>query len=48
MAVRNKFFAWQKGQWAEIAAFGDPAQQQVTRLATSPDGRWLAFVSGEP
>ena len=48
MAVRNKLFAWQKGQWAEVAAFDDPAQQQVTRLATSLDGRWLAFVSGEP
>jgi len=48
MAVRNKLFAWDKGQWQEVAAFAGRAHQQITRLATSPDGRWLAFVSQEP
>jgi len=48
MAVRNKLFAWDKGQWNQVFASADPAHQQITRLATSPDGRWLAFVSAEP
>lgn len=48
MAVRNKLFAWDRGQWQEVAAFAGRAQQEITRLATSPDGRWLAFVSQEP
>ncbi|HEX9165608.1 MAG TPA: hypothetical protein VF862_06835 [Gemmatimonadales bacterium] len=48
MAVRNRVFAWDRGAWQEVAGFAEPAHQQISRLATSPDGRWLAFVSQEP
>jgi hypothetical protein len=48
MAARNQLFAWQRGVWQEVAAFPDAAHQQISRVATSPDGRWLAFVSQEP
>jgi hypothetical protein len=48
MAVRNRVFAWDRGQWQEVTAFAGREHQEITRLATSPDGRWLAFVSQEP
>lgn len=48
MARGNALFAADRGGWRQVAAFDDPAVQQVTRLAVSPDGRWLALVSAEP
>jgi Tol biopolymer transport system component len=35
------------GQWRQVASFTDPALQELSRLALSPDGRWLAVVAGE-
>jgi hypothetical protein len=48
MARGNRLFTWRRGDWHQLAGFTDPAQQQISRLAVSPDGRWLAFVSLEP
>ena len=35
-------------RWREVATFADPALQRLSRLAVSPDGRWLALVAAEP
>jgi hypothetical protein len=34
--------------WSEVARFDDPAMAHLTRLAVSPDGKWIAMVSDEP
>jgi dipeptidyl aminopeptidase/acylaminoacyl peptidase len=36
------------GTWRQLAAFDDPALQNLTRLAVSPQGDRLALVSDEP
>jgi hypothetical protein len=32
------------GEWTEMATFTDPFMARLTRLAVSPDGKWLAIV----
>jgi len=35
-------------RWDEVARFDDPALAHLSRLAVSPDGKWIAMVSDEP
>jgi hypothetical protein len=42
-------YEWVPGRdWQAVANFSDPALQQITRLAVSPDGDRLALVSARP
>ncbi len=48
MAVGSKLFKYKPGKdtdWQEIADFSSSGITKVTRLAISPNGRWLALVS---
>jgi dipeptidyl aminopeptidase/acylaminoacyl peptidase len=49
-ASGNRLMRWRPGEkeWSEIARFGEPGLQQISRLALSPSGDRLALVSGEP
>jgi WD40 repeat protein len=37
-------YRWDGGEWTPIATFSEPGLARLTRLAVSPDGRWLAAV----
>jgi hypothetical protein len=48
MARGNELFRQRPGvdeNWVRFHAFGEPGLQALSRLAVSPDGRWLALVS---
>jgi hypothetical protein len=55
MAARNALYLGERQgapgpesiRWRQVTTFADPALQQLSRLALSPDGRWLAIVAGE-
>ncbi len=49
-ASGNRLLRWRAGEsdWSEIARFREPGLQQISRLAISPSGDWLALVGGEP
>ncbi|HUF47321.1 MAG TPA: hypothetical protein VMM93_05850 [Vicinamibacterales bacterium] len=44
---RAKLFAWQPGttDWTEVADLGASGLAAISRLAISPDGRWIAIVA---
>lgn len=45
MAEGNTLYRWTPGGgWMAVTTFTDPALARVSRLAVSPDGRWLAVV----
>lgn len=50
MARGNAIYEWQPGggPWRLVARFDDPGLARISRLAVSPDGRWLAVVADEP
>lgn len=49
MGQKGKLFAWRPGgAWTEIADLTRQGVEHITRLAVSPDGRWLAIVSQAP
>jgi tricorn protease-like protein len=51
MGQGSKLFAYRPGQgleWREIADLSANGLGTITRLAVSPDGRWLAVVAPEP
>ncbi len=51
MSDANRLMSWTAKEvdtWTEMAAFEDPGLQAITRMALSPDLKWLAIVSGEP
>jgi dipeptidyl aminopeptidase/acylaminoacyl peptidase len=45
MGSKNKLFLWADDHWLEIANLGDLGIAAITRLAISPDGKWIAIVS---
>ena len=47
MGAKSKLFSWEssKDGWREIADLGTQGVTAITRLAISPDGRWIAMVS---
>jgi hypothetical protein len=49
-ATGNTIHLWRAGQgeWREVARFDDPALQGITRIAISPAGDRIAFVSARP
>lgn len=55
MARANTLYRWSprggraaaRSEWAPIATFDTPGLQRISRLAVSPDGRWVALVSAE-
>lgn len=50
MSDKNRLMAWAARDvetWTEMAAFKEPGLQAITRMALSPDLRWLAIVSAE-
>jgi Tol biopolymer transport system component len=46
-AVRNTVYEWRPGsdEWRVVAEFSDPALQDITRIAITPQGDRLALVS---
>jgi dipeptidyl aminopeptidase/acylaminoacyl peptidase len=48
MAGGNRLYGWTGDDWTLLHAFTEPGLQQITRLAVSPDGRWLALVGASP
>lgn len=49
MASGNRLFAWRQGggDWELVGALDGAGLSTITRLAVSPDGRWLAVVAAE-
>lgn len=50
MARGNTVLHWHPSggtAWQEVARFEEPALARLSRLAVSPDGRWLALVAEE-
>ncbi len=46
MASGTELFRWSGGdEWNRIADLADEVDGEIGRLAVSPDGRWLAFVT---
>ncbi len=47
MGAKNKLFLWPDGDdhWLEIAELRNAGITAITRLAISPDGKWIAIVS---
>ncbi|MCL4821324.1 MAG: PD40 domain-containing protein [Vicinamibacteria bacterium] len=51
MARGSELFRHRPGSdegWVRLHAFAEPGLQAISRLAVSPDGRWLALVSERP
>jgi hypothetical protein len=51
MAQGAKLFQWHPSRdqdWQEIADFSDAGISNITRLAISPKGDWLALVATGP
>jgi len=50
MGQKSKLFLWREGAsgWTEIADLARQGVQNITRLAVSPDGKWLAIVAQAP
>lgn len=50
MARGDALYRWRQGLpgWQLVAAFGSDGLRGITRLAVSPDGRWLALVADDP
>lgn len=48
MGAKSKLFIWTErdgDRWIEIADLGKSGVTAITRLAVSPDGKWIAIVS---
>jgi dipeptidyl aminopeptidase/acylaminoacyl peptidase len=47
MASGTKIWAWRAGAagWTEVGDFASAGLTEMTRLAASPNGKWLAFVA---
>ena len=47
MASGTKIWVWRDGAvgWIEVADFASAGLTKITRLAASPDGKWLALVA---
>ena len=47
MASGTKIWAWRDGAagWTEVGDFASAGLTKITRLAASPDGKWLALVA---
>lgn len=48
MGAKSKLFIWTErdsDRWIEIADLGKSGVSAITRLAVSPDGKWIAIVS---
>jgi Tol biopolymer transport system component len=50
MGSRSKLYLWPAGDnhWLEIADLREAGITAITRLAVSPDGKWIAIVSTPP
>lgn len=50
MGAKSKLFMWHEDEdrWIEIADLGSSGVKAITRLAVSPDGKWIAIVSTPP
>ena len=50
MGSKSKLFQWTDGsdRWIEIADLENSGITAITRLAVSPDGKWIAIVSTPP
>ena len=50
MGSKSKLFIWREreGRWIEIADLEKAGVREITRLAVSPDGKWIAIVSAAP
>ena len=49
-ASGSKIYSWSRGagDWAEVADLGSAGLSRLSRLAVSPDGKWLAVVTERP
>lgn len=50
MGAKSKLFMWleDEDRWVEIGDLGSSGVKAITRLAISPDGKWIAVVSTPP
>ena len=48
MTSGTRLLQWDDERWTELADWRSPAIVELTRLAVSPDGRYLALVIAEP
>jgi dipeptidyl aminopeptidase/acylaminoacyl peptidase len=50
MGSKAKLYMWLENEdrWAEIGDLGSSGVKAITRLAISPDGKWIAIVSTPP
>ena len=50
MGAKSKLFMWleQEDRWYELGDLGSSGVKAITRLAVSPDGKWIAIVSTPP
>lgn len=50
MGAKSKLFMWLENEdrWVEIGDLGSSGVKAITRLAVSPDGKWIAVVSTPP
>ena len=50
MGAKSKLFMWleDEDRWIEIGDLGSSDVKAITRLAISPDGKWIAVVSTPP
>jgi hypothetical protein len=46
-ASGTKLLAWQTGAttWSEVVDYADAGLTDISRLAVSPDGKWIAIVA---
>ena len=49
MANGSLIYAWEPEgrEWKAVADFSEQGISGITRLATSPDGEWVAFVAAD-
>ena len=47
MGSKSKLYVWTEAdnRWSEITDLGKSGITAITRLAISPDGKWIAIVS---
>jgi len=50
MGAKSKLFMWLESEdrWSELGDLGSSGVKAITRLAVSPDGKWIAIVSTPP
>lgn len=46
MGQGSKLYTWKQGEtWKQVADFAEQGLNHITRLAQSPDGKWVAIVA---